>query len=187
MANPKKTSAKAKAGEPSKAKVSPSKAVPTEAAGSQDAVTLLEQDHRSVEELFARFEQTEGDAEKRQLVIAICIALKVHARLEEDLFYPAASTVVDAELLQEAQVEHASAKDLISQIETAAPGEPLYDARVKVLSEYVAHHVKEEEGEIFPRCRKSGLDLEALGRQIAFRKQELSLGLVISNPVQGFA
>lgn len=192
MADPKKEGAKAKGSARGKAKAPPrttGKTAPPRkpAAGGQDAVALLEQDHRTVEELFAKFEQAKGDAEKRQLVIAICIALKVHARLEEDLFYPAAAKAVDADLLKEAQVEHLSAKDLISQIETGAPGEPLFDARVKVLSEYVAHHVKEEEGEIFPRCRKSGLDLEALGRQLAFRKQELSLGLVMSNPVQGFA
>jgi hypothetical protein len=138
-----------------------------------------------VEELFSKYEEAQGDAEKRRLVITICTALKVHTRLEEDLFYPAASRAVDADLLQEAQVEHASAKDLISQIETGAPGEPLFDARVKVLSEYVGHHVREEEGEIFPRCRKSELDLDALGQQLAFRKQELSLGLTMSNPVQG--
>lgn len=158
---------------------------PNAAMGGGNAIDLLEADHREVEGLFKKFEGASGDAEKRALAIGICTALKVHARLEEDLFYPAAAEAVEADLLQEAQVEHASAKDLISQIEMGAPGEALFDARVKVLSEYVAHHVEEEEGELFPRCRKGGLDLDALGRRMAFRKQELLIGLTMSNPVQG--
>lgn len=109
-------------------------------ATAVDAVELLEADHREVEELFAQFEASESDADKRDLAIAICVALKVHARLEEEIFYPAAFAVLDDKsLLDEAQVEHASAKDLIAQIEAGAPGEAFYDARVKVLSEYIDH------------------------------------------------
>jgi hemerythrin superfamily protein len=163
------------------------KPAPLADAEGADAVALLERDHREVEALFAAFEQADGDAAQRGIAIAICSALKVHARLEEDLFYPAASRVVEADLVQEAQVEHASAKDLISQIEMGAPGEAFFAARVKVLSEYIAHHVAEEEGEMFPKCRDSKLDLVALGRQIALRKQELTLGLVVSNPVLGLS
>lgn len=149
-----------------------------------DAIALLEADHREVEELFARFEEATGDAQKRDLAIAICVALKVHARLEEELFYPAAYPAVgDRSLIDEAQVEHASAKDLIAQIEAGAPGEAFFDARVKVLSEYIDHHVAEEENEIFPQCRKSKLDLGALGAVMAMRKQELMIGFVVSNPV----
>lgn len=149
-----------------------------------DAVALLEADHREVEELFAQFEEATGDAQKRDLAIAICVALKVHARLEEELFYPAAYTAIgDKSLLEEAQVEHASAKDLIAQIEAGAPGEAFFDARVKVLSEYIDHHVAEEENEIFSQCRKSKLDLAELGAVMAMRKQELMTGFVVSNPV----
>jgi hemerythrin superfamily protein len=149
-----------------------------------DAIALLEADHREVEQLFERFEAAAGDADKRNLAVAICVALKVHARLEEELFYPAAYAVVgDKTLLDEAQVEHASAKDLIAQIEAGAPGEAFYDARVKVLAEYIAHHVAEEENEIFPQCRKRKLDLAALGAVMALRKQELMTGFVVSNPV----
>ena len=153
---------------------------------ANDAVALLEADHRQVEELFAKFEEASGDAQKRDLANAICVALKVHARLEEELFYPAAATVLsDLGLIEEAQVEHASAKDLIAQIEAGAPGEMLYDAKVKVLSEYVAHHVGEEEDEIFPQVRRGGLDLAALGERMLVRKNELMTGFTRSNPILG--
>lgn len=149
-----------------------------------DAVALLEADHREVEQLFDRFDAAAGDAMKRDLAIAICVALKVHARLEEELFYPAAYAVLDDKsLIEEAQVEHASAKDLIAQIEAGAPGEAFYDARVKVLAEYIDHHVAEEENEIFPQCRDSKMDLGALGAKLAMRKQELMTGFLVSNPI----
>lgn len=154
------------------------------ASDGADAIALLEAEHREVEELFERFETAKGDAEKRELAIAICVALKVHARLEEELFYPAAYAAIgDKSLIDEAQVEHASAKDLIAQIESGAPGEAFYDARVKVLGEYIDHHVTEEEDEIFPQCRKSKIDLAALGAVMALRKQELMTGFTVSNPV----
>lgn len=153
-----------------------------------DAIALLETDHRAVETLFEDFEQAGGNADQRDIVNAICIALKIHARLEEELFYPAAAKVLDdPSLIMEAMVEHASAKDLIAQIETGAPGQPIFKARVKVLSEYVAHHVAEEENELFSQVRNSALDLEALGAAMALRKQELSAGFVASNPVIGLA
>lgn len=149
-----------------------------------DAIALLEADHREVEALFKQFETARGDAQKRELVNSICMALKAHTRLEEELFYPAAYKALgDKSLLEEAQVEHASAKDLIAQLESSAPGEPLYDARVKVLAEYVKHHVAEEEGQIFPQCRAGKLDLDKLGRLLAMRKQELMTGFVVSNPI----
>ncbi len=154
------------------------------AEAGADAIALLEADHREVERLFTQFEDATGDAQKRNLAIAICVALKVHARLEEELFYPAAYKVLDDKsLLEEAQVEHASAKDLIAQIESGAPGEALFDARVTVLAEYIDHHVTEEEEEIFPQCRKSKLDLAKLGAVMALRKQELMAGFTVSNPV----
>jgi len=153
-----------------------------------NALELLEADHRTVEELFSQFEDETSDAAKRDIAGAICVALKIHARLEEELFYPAIAKVLeDTSLVDEALVEHASAKDLIAQIEAGAPGEALFDARVKVLGEYVDHHVTEEEDEIFPQCRSANLDLDALGAAMASRRQELSLGFVVSNPVIGLA
>ena len=153
-------------------------------ANGVDAVTLLQTDHREVAALFDEFENADGDATKRDIANAICVALKVHARLEEELFYPAAYAALDDKsLIDEAQVEHASAKDLIAQIESGAPGEAFYDARVRVLGEYIDHHVAEEEEEIFPQCRKSKMDLDALGALLAMRKQELMTGFVVSNPV----
>lgn len=154
------------------------------AKAGADAIAILEADHREVEQLFADFEEATDDAEKRDLAIAICVALKVHARLEEELFYPAAYDVLeDKSLIEEAQVEHASAKDLIAQIEAGAPGEAFFEARVNVLAEYINHHVTEEEKEIFPKCRKSKVDLAQLGATMALRKQELMAGFVVSNPV----
>jgi len=155
---------------------------------AMNALELLEADHRTVEELFSQFEDETSDAAKRDIAGAICVALKIHARLEEELFYPAIAKVLeDTSLVDEALVEHASAKDLIAQIEAGTPGEALFDARVKVLGEYVDHHVTEEEDEIFPQCRSANLDLDALGAAMASRRQELSLGFVVSNPVIGLA
>ena len=150
----------------------------------KDALEMLAADHREVSDLFSQFETASGDANKRDLASAICVALKVHARLEEELFYPAVfSALKDKALLEEAMIEHASARDLIAQIEASAPGDAFYDARVKVLSEYVRHHVDEEEGEIFPQVRKSKMDIIALGALMGLRKQELMTGFLVSNPV----
>ena len=141
---------------------------------SQDAIALLKADHREVKTMFEQYDKTEDDAEKAELAQKICAALKVHAQIEEEIFYPAAYEAIDDDdLLDEAEVEHASAKDLIAQIEAGQPGEPLFDAKVKVLGEYIDHHVKEEEGELFPECRSSKMDLKTLGTQMASRKQEL--------------
>lgn len=175
-----KAPAKSKGAPPPKRRGAPKSASRGDGA---DAIALLEADHRRVETLFEQFEGASGDTQKRAIANAICVALKVHARLEEDLFYPAAAAAVaDRSLIEEAEVEHASARDLIAQIETGAPGEALFDARVKVLAEYVAHHVAEEEGGLFPQCRKAGLDLAALGEALARRKQELMTGFKVSNP-----
>ena len=114
-------------------------------------------------------------SEREALATEICRWLTVHATIEEELFYPAAREAeVDADLLDEAEVEHASAKELIAQIEAMSPDDDLYDAKVTVLGEYIDHHVKEEEGELFPKCRKSDMDLEGLGEALAARKQELT-------------
>ena len=154
------------------------------ATGAADALALLEADHREVDDLFDAFEEANGDAEQRECAAAICAALKVHARLEEELFYPAVwPALKDKSLIEEALVEHASARDLIAQIESGVPGQPFFAARVRVLGEYVRHHVEEEEDEIFPQVRKGKLDLAALGEALAQRKQELKAGFAVSNPV----
>jgi hypothetical protein len=141
----------------------------------QDAIALLKADHREVKKMFQEFEKTEEDNEKVALAASICAALKVHTQIEEEIFYPAAYEALDDDdLLDEAEVEHASAKDLIAQIEASSPAEPLYDAKVKVLGEYVDHHVQEEEKELFPECRDSDMDLKALGEQMRQRKDELT-------------
>ena len=145
------------------------------ASRPQDAIALLKADHREVKAMFAEFEKTEGDKEKQNLATRICAALTVHTQIEEEIFYPAAYEALDDDdLLDEAEVEHASAKDLIAQIEASSPAEPLYDAKVKVLGEYVDHHVQEEEKELFPECRDSDLDLKELGVKMKARKEELT-------------
>ena len=112
--------------------------------------------------------------EKETLARQICLMLTVHATTEEEIFYPAARDAIDDEdLLDEAEVEHGSAKELIAQIEAGSPSDPLYDAKVKVLGEYVQHHVKEEEEELFPKVKKAKVDLASLGEQILVRKEEL--------------
>ena len=140
----------------------------------QDAIALLKADHREVKTMFEQYDKSEEDVQKAELARKICAALTVHAQIEEEIFYPAAyEAIEDDDLLDEAEVEHASAKDLIAQIEAGSPGDPLFDAKVKVLGEYIDHHVKEEEGELFPECRSSGMDLKALGEQMKARKMEL--------------
>jgi hemerythrin superfamily protein len=143
-----------------------------------DAIALLTQDHADVRKLFAEYDelatdQAEGE-ERQALAEQICAMLTAHATIEEEIFYPAARDAgVEADLLDEAEVEHASAKDLIAEIRAMSPDDDLYDAKVKVLGEYIAHHVDEEEGEIFPRCREAKMDLVGLGESIAERKSEL--------------
>jgi hemerythrin superfamily protein len=144
-----------------------------------DAVALLKQDHQEVQALFEQYDKlAESDdapeEEKQQLAEQICAMLTVHAQIEEEIFYPAAREALDeADLVDEATVEHASAKDLIAQIQDGSPGDELYDAKVKVLGEYIRHHVKEEEGEMFPKLKKSDVDLAGLGEELSERKQEL--------------
>jgi hypothetical protein len=142
--------------------------------GATDAIALLEADHREVDGYFEAFEAATGAAEKKALADQICCALKVHAQIEEELFYPAAREATGAsDLLDEAVVEHTGAKILIAQIEVMLPGQDLYDAKVSVLGEQVRHHVQEEEGELFAEVRESELDLDALGAAMAARKAEL--------------
>jgi hemerythrin superfamily protein len=144
------------------------------AAQGVDAITLLETDHREVEDLFDQFEVAESDADKASIAQQICLALKIHAMIEEELFYPPAREKTgDTDLVDEAIVEHMGAKTLIAQIEGMEPGQPLYDAKVKVLSEQVRHHVEEEESELFPEVRGTRMNLDALGAKLAARKADL--------------
>lgn len=143
----------------------------------KDAIALLKADHKEVDAMFKAFEKTDKDTEKQDLADQICRALIIHAQIEEEIFYPAAYDALDDDgddLLDEAQVEHNSAKALIAEIQAMSVGEPLFDAKVKVLGEYIAHHVEEEETELFPECRDAGMDMKALGEQLAARKEELS-------------
>ncbi|MFC0168389.1 hemerythrin domain-containing protein [Pseudoduganella danionis] len=144
---------------------------------TQDALAMLKADHQQVATLFADFEalSDRSKVSKKRLADQICAALRLHTRLEEEIFYPAVrGPVDDDDLMDEALVEHAAAKDLIAQIEELDPGDELYDARIKVLSEQIAHHVEEEEGQMFPEVKKSGVDLAALGQQMAELKNSLS-------------
>ena len=140
-----------------------------------DAITLLETDHKEVKLLFAGYEEATDDGTKALTAEQICKCLTVHMMIEEELFYPAAREVLgeDEDLVDEADIEHASAKDLIAQIQSSSPDEDHYDAKVKVLGEYISHHVQEEEGEMFPKVKKAGLDSATLGIDMAARKDQL--------------
>jgi hemerythrin-like domain-containing protein len=153
---------------------------PSRRSGPADALALLRDEHQAISKLFDEYERRKdrlSDDQKQQLSGEICGMLKVHAQIEEELLYPALRQSdrggASADLLDEADVEHASAKELIAQLEAEGPQSELFDAKVKVLGEYVKHHVKEEQGEIFPLARKAKLDLKALGAQLAERKQQL--------------
>jgi hemerythrin superfamily protein len=140
-----------------------------------DAIKLLKADHREVAELIEEFEDADHD-EKAELARQICTALTVHAQIEEEILYPEAREALDEEdreLVNEADVEHASVKQLIAEIEGGSPEDEHFDARVKVVGEYVRHHVKEEEKELFRKLEDTDLDLDELGARLAARKAEL--------------
>jgi hemerythrin superfamily protein len=144
---------------------------------TQDAIALLKQDHRTVEELFGKFEKASGEGRKQALAEEICLELSVHAQIEEEIFYPACEGKVEEDLLKESYVEHDAAKLLIAEIMTGSPDDEFYDSKVKVLSEEIQHHVEEEEKRmegLFAQARKAGLDMDALGDQLAARKAELT-------------
>ena len=155
-----------------------------------DAIALLTADHKRVKKMFKQFDKMKEDgasADKQALAQQICAELTLHAEVEEQIFYPATREAIDDDdMLNEAEVEHASAKDLIAQIESGDPSDPLWDAKVTVLGEYVDHHVQEEEEEMFKKARKAKMDLEALGQQIAAMKQSrdsVELTAPSSNPI----
>jgi hypothetical protein len=148
----------------------------TARSSSPDAIALLKADHRQVATWFGQFEHTRSAERKQALATRICNALKVHTEIEEEIFYPAfLASTRDTDMHHEAVVEHAGAKYLIAEIEAASPADDYFDAKVKVLSEMIKHHVKEEEqpGGMFAEARKSDMDLGQLGQQLKARKREL--------------
>jgi hemerythrin superfamily protein len=146
----------------------------TDRIQAQDAIAMLTADHKKVKKLFADFDKLKdagSDEDKASIVDQICNELKIHTELEEEIFYPAVRKAIDdGDLMDEALVEHAGAKDLIAQLEDASPEDDLYDAKVTVLGEQIDHHVKEEEGDMFPKAKKAKVDTEALGATMLKRK-----------------
>ena len=146
----------------------------TKTPAAKDAITQLKADHVKVSGLFAEYGKARSAAKKKALVADICAELSVHAQIEEEIFYPEVKAALeDHQLVPEATVEHASLKDLIAQIEAVEPGGEMYDAKVKVLAEYVKHHVKEEQTEMFVKAKASSLDMLEIGARMAARKDEL--------------
>ena len=141
---------------------------------SKDATALLRADHKLVSTLFDEYEKARSASKKKELVAKICTELSVHAQVEEEIFYPAVKLALkDKELIPEATVEHATLKELIAQVEGIEPDGEMFDAKIKVMSEYVKHHVKEEQNEIFPKAKAANIDLVALGIQLTERKAAL--------------
>ena len=140
-----------------------------------DAIALLKADHRAVEALFEDFKSALGAGRKAAIVHQICVDLTVHTMIEEEIFYPACRGAIEDSTLDEAYVEHDSAKKMIAEIEAMKPSDEFYDAKVKVLGEYIKHHVKEEEqpGGLFSQAKKGDEDLEQMGEQLKARKEEL--------------
>ena len=143
---------------------------------ARNAFDVLEQDHREVEEWFDEYDELKDSDEDRKAELAekICLALKVHAQIEEEIFYPQAREASgDNDLINEAVVEHATVKNMISEIEEMEVGEEFYDAKIRVLGELVKQHIKEEEEELFPELQSTKMDLDAVGKELAERKQDL--------------
>lgn len=139
-----------------------------------DAIALLRADHKKVNDLFEQFKKTRSAAKKKQIVSEICLELTVHAQIEEEILYPEVQAALkDKEMVPEARVEHQSVKDLIAAVEGVEPDGEDYDAKVTVMGEWVKHHVKEEQNEMFPKVKKSKLDLVDMGERLQQRKEEL--------------
>jgi hemerythrin superfamily protein len=147
---------------------------PNNLSRGQKATTLLRADHKLVSSLFADYEKARSTAKKKTLVAQICSELTMHAQLEEEIFYPAFKRALkDQELVPEATVEHETLRELIAQVEGVKPEGEMFDAKIKVLSEYVKHHVKEEQSEMFPKAESSSLDMIELGAALIERRAEL--------------
>ncbi|HWK50861.1 MAG TPA: hemerythrin domain-containing protein [Steroidobacter sp.] len=141
----------------------------------RDAIALLKQDHRAVEALFDEFHDAD-ESEQSELATRICQMLTVHTQIEEELLYPQAKEAFDEEedeMVYEAEIEHGAAKELIAKIEAGTPEDPEFKPLVTVLCEYIKHHVREEEKELFPALKETELDLKELGSQLAQRKMQL--------------
>jgi len=150
------------------------KTTPSNPPKAQDATALLRADHKLVSSLFAEYEKARSSSKKKHLVSQICTELTVHAQVEEEIFYPAVKLALkDDELVPEASVEHATLKALIAQVEGVEPEGEMFDAKIKVMSEYVKHHVKEEQNEMFPKAKSTRLDMVELGAKLSERKAEL--------------
>ena len=162
---------------PSTTKSTPAKSATTTTPGKgPDAIALLKADHRVVEKLFAQFEAAKDEDRKTALADKICMELRIHMQIEEEIFYPVSREFLKNEdIVDEAVVEHAAAKDLMDEIEAMNAGEDLYDAKVKVLSEQIEHHVEEEEEEYFPKVQKTDMDLKAVGARMQARTDELTV------------
>jgi len=142
-----------------------------------EATALLRADHKLVSGLFAEYEKTKSSPKKKRIVAQICTELTVHAQVEEEIFYPAVKAALnDHDLVPEATVEHATLKGLIAEVEGVEPDGDMFDAKIKVLSEYVKHHVKEEQNEMFPKAKSSKLDMVELGAKLTERKKALLEG-----------
>jgi len=150
---------------------------------SVDAIALLKSDHAVVKQLFKKFEQAHRDNapdEAQQIARDICVELTIHTTIEEEIFYPALREVfAEDDLVNEAEVEHASAKDLIAQIEEMTANDEKFAAKVTVLGEYIDHHVKEEHDEIFPKAKKTELDMKELGQRLITRKEQLKSDMAV--------
>jgi len=161
----------------------------TDRLQAQDAIAMLTADHKKVKNLFADFDKLKdagSDEDKASIVDQICNELKIHTELEEEIFYPAVRKAInDGDLMDEALVEHAGAKDLIAQLEDASPEDDLYDAKVTVLGEQINHHVKEEEGDMFPKAKKAKVDTEALGATMLKRKNALMVQMGMNAGEEG--
>ncbi len=143
--------------------------------GANDAISLLKSDHRQVEQWFEEFQSARADARKKDLAQKLCQALQAHTEIEHEIFYPAfLEATGEEDIHHEAEVEHAGAKKLIAEIEGSGPEDEYFDAKVKVLSEMIKHHVNEEEKRMFPKARQSSMDLQSLGEQLAARKAQLT-------------
>jgi hemerythrin superfamily protein len=146
----------------------------TSAEKGPDAIALLKADHRAVEKLFGQFEKARDDDRRKALADKICLELRVHMQIEEEIFYPVSRDFLkDDDIVDEAVVEHAAARDLMDEIEAMAPGEAFYDAKMTVLQEQIEHHVEEEETEYFPKVQKTKMDLKAVGTRMQARKEHL--------------
>jgi hypothetical protein len=165
-------------------KATPKKTAPTPSAAgnSPDAVAFLIKQHRDAKKLFKQFEKVNMKSEKEKLANTVCKMLQVHTKIEEEIFYPACRAAgLDADQMDEADVEHHSAKDLIAQVEGKSATESHYDAKVKVLGEYVNHHVEEEESEMFKAARRLKLDMKALGARLKARSTALEVEMGLAN------